>query len=74
MQGIVSDDRRWQWSGQGGGAGSQKDQEVFRRLEEERQTGRDDTTGQVNDRTGHNIVDDLIPRTLTSLTLRDHAN
>ena len=44
----MSDDRRWQWGGQGGqGGGGKEDQEVFRRLEQEqRQTG-DNSSGQV---------------------------
>ena len=46
----MSDDRRWQWGGQGGqGGGGKEDQEVFRRLEQEqRQTG-DNSSGQVRD-------------------------
>lgn len=42
----MSDDSRWQWGGPGGGSGGQEGQEVFRRLEDQKQTG-DNSSGQV---------------------------
>ncbi len=54
----MSDDRRWQWGGPGGGSGGQEREEVFRKLQEQRQTG-DNSSGQVRGtRTGHGPNDD----------------
>ena len=44
--GIRKSRSRWQWGGPGGGSGGQEGQEVFRRLEDQKQTG-DNSSGQV---------------------------